>query len=56
MQLTYAPDEPRLFLLWEKPKDPQFESHDQDGAVSGISLLYICVTIPKKKVYLELNP
>ena len=22
MQLTYAPDEPRLFLLQEKPEDP----------------------------------
>ena len=28
MQLTYyAPDEPRLFLLREKPEDPQFEPH-----------------------------
>ena len=27
MQLTYTPDEPQLFLLREKPEDPQFEPH-----------------------------
>ena len=27
MQLTYAPDEPQLFLLREKPEDPQIEPH-----------------------------
>ena len=27
MQVTYAPDEPRLFWLREKPEDPQFEPH-----------------------------
>ena len=27
MQLTYAPDEPQLFLLREKPKDLQIEPH-----------------------------
>ena len=27
MQLTYAPDEPRLSLLRENPEDPQFEPH-----------------------------
>ena len=27
MQLTYAHDEPQLFLLREKPEDPQFEPH-----------------------------
>ena len=27
MQLNYAPDEPRLFLLREKPEDPQIEPH-----------------------------
>ena len=48
MQLTYASDEPRLFLLREKPRDPQFEPHAEikmaHGLVSpvGISLLYIC--------------
>ena len=27
MQLAYAPDEPLLFLLREKPEDPQIEPH-----------------------------
>ena len=27
MQLTCAPDEPRLFVLREKPEDPQIEPH-----------------------------
>ena len=25
--MTYASDEPRLFWLWEKLEDPQFEPH-----------------------------
>ena len=47
--LTYAPDEPRLFLLREIPEDPQIKPHARikmaQGLVSpvGISLLYICV-------------
>ena len=27
MQVTYAPDEPQLFWLREKPEDPQYEPH-----------------------------
>ena len=43
MQVTYAPDEPRLFWLWEKLKDPQFEPHDGIKMVQVLgSLVYIC--------------
>ena len=42
MQLTYAPDEPRLFLLGEKPEDPQIEPHTgikkAQGMVSSSSI------------------
>ena len=43
MQVTYAPDEPRLFWLREKPEDPQFEPLclDENGAGSGIFLVYL---------------
>ena len=37
MQVAYAPDEPWLFWLQEKPEDPQFEAH----AGSGIFLVYL---------------
>ena len=40
---TYPPDEPRLFWLPEKPKDPQIQSHVgiKMAQVLG-SLVYIC--------------
>ena len=36
MQLTYAPDESRLFLLREKPKDPQIEPHAGINMAQGL--------------------
>ena len=36
MQLTYAPDEPPLFLLQEKPEDPQIEPHAGIKMVQGL--------------------
>ena len=43
MQVTYAPDKPQLFWLWEKQEDPQFEPHAgiKMAEVLG-SPLYIC--------------
>ena len=43
MQVTYAPDEPWLFWLRERPEDPQFETHAgiKMAQVLG-SPLYIC--------------
>ena len=47
MQLTYAPDEPRLFLLWEKPEDHKFEPHAGIKMAHGlVSPASISVTIP----------
>ena len=53
MQLTFAPGEPRLSLLREKPedRDPQFEPHAgikmAHGLVSpsSISVVYFQITI-----------
>ena len=43
MQLTYAPDEPQLFLLREKSEDPQIEPHARIKMAQGmVSLVYIC--------------
>ena len=43
MQVTYAPDEPRLFGLQEKPEDPQIEPHVGIKMAQGrVSLVYIC--------------
>ena len=39
MHVTYAPDEPRLFWLWEKPDDPHAGIKMAQGLVS---LVYIC--------------
>ena len=36
MQLTYAPDEPQLFLLREKPEDPQIEPHARIKMAQGL--------------------
>ena len=36
MHLTYAPDEPRLFLLGEKPEDPQIEPHASIKMAQGL--------------------
>ena len=43
MQVTYTPDEPRLFWLRDKPEDPQFEPHAgiKMEQVLG-TLMYIC--------------
>ena len=43
MQVTYAHDEPQLFLFREKPEDPHFEPHAgiKMAQVLG-SPLYIC--------------
>ena len=46
MQVIYAPDEPRLFLLQEKHKDSQIQPapcRDQDDPGSGISRVYLCI-------------
>ena len=43
MQVTYAPDEPRLFWLQEKPEDPQFELHARIKMAEVLGCpLYIC--------------
>ena len=43
MQVTYAPDEPLLFWLWEKPKDPQFVPHAGTKMAQVLEPpLYIC--------------
>ena len=49
MQLTYVPDEPRLFLLREKPEDPQFEPH------AGIKMAYGLVSPSSISVTLVQN-
>ena len=43
MQVTFAPDEPQIFWLWEKPEDPpiQVNAGIQMAQVLG-SLVYIC--------------
>ena len=43
MQMTYALDKPRLFWIWEKLEDPQFEPHAgiKIAQVLG-SPFYIC--------------
>ena len=47
MRLIYAPDEPRLFLLREKPEDPQIEPHAgikiAQGLVSPSSISVITI-------------
>ena len=43
MQVTNAPDNPRLFWLLEKPEDPQIEPHAGIKMVQSlVSLVYIC--------------
>ena len=40
----YAPDEPRLFWLLEKPEDPNLNPWgDKSGAGSGTSIVYLCL-------------
>ena len=36
MQLSYAPDEPQLFLSREQPEDPQFEPHARIKMAQGM--------------------
>ena len=61
MQLTYAPDQPRLFLLREKPKDPQFKPHAgikmAQGLVSpsSISVIKTQITTLYKGILLHLS-
>ena len=60
MQVTYTPDEPRLFWLHEKPEDPQFEPHarDKNGAGFGISCVYLWLSVKdtrKFKNWMMLN-
>ena len=49
MQLTYAPEEPRLFLLWERPEDPQIDPHAgikmAQGLVSPSSISVVLLHI-----------
>ena len=43
MQVAYAPNEPLLFWLQEKPEDPQIQPHAGIKMVQGlVSLMYIC--------------
>ena len=43
MQVTYPPDEPRLFWLQEKPEDLQIKPHAGIKMAQGlVSLVYIC--------------
>ena len=51
MQVTYAPDEPQLFWLWEKPQNPQFEPPVgiKMAQILG-SPSYICVESQNDKV------
>ena len=43
MQMAYAPDELRLFWLWEKPEHPQFEPYARIKMAQVLgSPLYIC--------------
>ena len=46
---TFIFDEPRLFWLRKKPKDPQIEPHGGIKIVQGlVSLTYICVQTPSQ--------
>ena len=53
MQLTYTPDEPRLFLLREKPEDPQFEPHVRIKMAHGLvspSFISVAFTVIKDMI------